>query len=120
MSTTSVVACKYLARSGAAALKARSCVDPAAPDDMSLIVLPANGLLGIFGGLEPDDAAEVDEEAAVVAVLEAELLEPQAARIVALATAAPTAKRTPIYYPQVFMVRYSREPSHTSNDERSL
>ena len=66
------------------------------------MVFPANGLLGIFGGLAPDDAAVVDEEAAVVAVLETELLEPQAARIVALATAAPTAKRTRIYFPLGF------------------
>ena len=56
------------------------------------MVLPANGLLGMFGGL--DDAAEVDDdEAAVVAVLDAEVLEPHAAKIVELTTAAPMALR---------------------------
>ena len=92
MSTTSVVACRYFARYGAAALRARSCVDPADPEDISRMVLPANGLLGMFGGL--DDAAEVDDdEAAVVAVLDAEVLEPHAAKIVEPATAAPMALR---------------------------
>ena len=66
------------------------------------MVLPAKGLFGIFGGFELDEeAADVDEEPAVVVVLEAELLEPQAARIVALATAAPTAKRIRLYTPQI-------------------
>ena len=60
------------------------------------MVLPAKGLFGMLGGLDPDPEAAVvaGEDAAVVAVLDAVELEPQAASRVALATAAPTAKRT--------------------------
>ncbi len=56
------------------------------------MVLPANGLLGMFGG--PEEAAELDDdEADDVAVLDAEVLEPHAAKIVEPATAAPMALR---------------------------
>lgn len=58
------------------------------------MVLPAKGLFGMFGGLDPEAAVVAGEDAAVVAVLDAVELEPQAASRVALATAAPTAKRT--------------------------
>ncbi len=76
------------------------------------MVLPAKGLLGILGGFDPDDAAEVvlDDDPDVVTVLDAEVLEPQAASRVALARAAPRARRTRILFPPVLMVPSGREP----------